>query len=1028
MTFVLDQTGGRGYCVVMKRLLLILMLALPLYAEGAPELLLQVGHTDPVSHLAWGPKGLLLTGSKDGTAKVWDTDNKHLLATLTPAREKPMLYWVGWLSPNEVVTGTDRGDFWVYDWKTGALVRTFKVENAFHVGGNGPLVAGSLGDGSGNSLGVAVYSAATGQLQRKITFSNPNDSAGELTISPDGKLLAVEVYNGRTSVRRVDVITLADGKARSFPSEGLDVLAFSPDGHQLATAYWGNVNIYDLASGKSRKIKLETSAKSLSWPTADRLVVAYNNSDHPSWNSYNAATGAKTGQGSKEDWAESMAGTTAMLARSANGIIDLEDYRGQKLGTLGGRTRRPSALLADGSRLLVGLDVGTYLAFDLKDGTLGARLPVQNAHVSGDARLSPNRQLLASCDSYNGVLHIANAATGADVATLTVENSRNVGPHTCCFSPDGKFLAVPGRGQIVVYDTSDWKNPWAKIPGGADDLAWFGTTLTAVRGRSAIDYDTATWKPIRDLTAVGLDGRRLDFTTAAYLPGGDLWLGTRYSTVAVMRPGSTEPVLLPTSSTSAIYGMTASADGSLVVTTGDWGVIDLWDARSRKLLPVKVETHGVDHYWPTLLPDGRTLAAIGGDYRVRFWDLTNGQEKGQLVIMDEGKNWVAAASDGHFDGTPDGQRTLEWKVGAERYRLDQFFEQFFKPGLLHDLAAGSTPRGASVAAQPKPPMLEVVSPAPGTEVKGSTTPVVVKITERGNGASRLKLYANGHPVAEGQRQGDQVTFQAPLSSGVNELRVTAYDASGKVESRGDWVKVTCQAADQRKPQLHVLACGIDKYSERPLKFARADAEAFVKPFGAKGLFEAVKPTLLLDEEATRPALLAALGALANVTQPQDTVVIYLSGHGTTEGETYQYRCVDNGLLTSPELAQALEKIPASRQLLVLDTCHSGAASGDLAARFIRGQQRLARGSGTFLLAASRSDEAAAEVPGVRHGLLTFAVLRATEGAPLNPARQLTANGLVQYASYDVEELARKYSAEQEVVQYSTGRDFPLLQK
>jgi len=1009
----------------MKRLLLILMLTLPTWAQEAPELLLQVGHTDKVAWQAWGPQGLLLTGSRDGTAKVWDTEHQHLLATLAPPTEKGMLAWVGWVSPTEVVTGTERGDFRVYDWRTGATLRSFTAEGCQHVGGNGPRVAASLGEGKG----IAVYSAATGQLERTLKLAN-GDSSGDLTISPDGTKLAVSTFDSRGGQRTLDVFTLADGKVRSYKSEGADFLAFSPDSQQLATASWGTLTCYNLASGKATTARLETSPRALSWPTADRLLVGYSAMDHPAWVSWNPATMAVTGRGSLTEASESLAGRPGGpgLTRSFNGIITLEDYKGQALGVLGGRTRRPRALACDGSRLLVGLDVGTYLAFSLGDGTLQGRLPVQDAYVSGDAVLSPNRKLLASCDAYNGTLRVADASTGAPVAALDVEKGRNQGPQTASFSPDGTLLAVPSSGQVLVVSTSDWK-PRARLDmGGVMGLAWHGSTLTAVGGSQVVDFDTSTWRAVRSLQIRGLDGRPQQLMTAVYLPNGDLWMGSRYSTVVVIPAGATEPILLPTSHTSYVRGMTGSADGSLVVTTGDWGIVDLWDAKNRKLLPIKVDTHGFDHYHPALLPDGRTLAAIGDDYRVRFWDLTTGQDKGQLVIMDRGANWVAAASDGRFDGTPEGQRTLEWRVGPERYRLDQFFEKFFKPGLLRDLVAGGAPSGASVAAQPKPPVLEVVSPAPGTAVKGNTTPVVVKITERGNGASKLKLYANGHPVAEGQRQGNQVTFQAPLSSGVNELRVTGYDSTGQVESRGDWVKVTCQVADERKPQLHVLACGIDKYPERPLKYARADAEAFVQPFAGKGLFEAVKPTLLLDEQATRAAVLQSLSALAQATQPQDTLVIYLSGHGSTEGETYQYRCFDGQLLTSTELAQALEKIPAARQLLVLDTCHSGAASSDLAARFIRGQQRLARGSGTFLLAASRSDEAAAEVPGVRHGLLTFAVLRATEGAPLNPHKQLTANGLVQFASYDVEELARKYQAEQEVVQYSTGRDFPLLQR
>ena len=83
---------------------------------------------------------------------------------------------------------------------------------------------------------------------------------------------------------------------------------------------------------------------------------------------------------------------------------------------------------------------------------------------------------------------------------------------------------------------------------------------------------------------------------------------------------------------------------------------------------------------------------------------------------------------------------------------------------------------------------------------------------------------------------------------------------------------------------------------------------------------------------------------------------------------------------------------------------------------------MARGSGTFLLAAARGDQAAAEVPGLRHGVLTWSILQG-----LGQDHQ-TANSLVQFVSQAVEGMAQKHLTEQEVVQYSTGRDFPIMQR
>jgi uncharacterized caspase-like protein len=113
--------------------------------------------------------------------------------------------------------------------------------------------------------------------------------------------------------------------------------------------------------------------------------------------------------------------------------------------------------------------------------------------------------------------------------------------------------------------------------------------------------------------------------------------------------------------------------------------------------------------------------------------------------------------------------------------------------------------------------------------------------------------------------------------------------------------------------------------------------------------------------------------------------------------------------------------------VVLDTCHSAAASPDLAARFAISQQRLARGSGTFLLAACRSGETAAEVGSLQHGLLTYSLLNGfgKKGAPANAQGQITVNSLIQFVSSDFPEVSRRHEQNQELYQFTQGSDFPL---
>jgi len=74
-------------------------------------------------------------------------------------------------------------------------------------------------------------------------------------------------------------------------------------------------------------------------------------------------------------------------------------------------------------------------------------------------------------------------------------------------------------------------------------------------------------------------------------------------------------------------------------------------------------------------------------------------------------------------------------------------------------------------------------------------------------------------------------------------------------------------------------------------------------------------------DATRANIRAALGRIAAAAKPQDAVVILLIGHGTFEGD-YKFN-LPGPDLSAQELAELLNKIPATRQLVVNTTSASG---------------------------------------------------------------------------------------------------------
>ena len=157
--------------------------------------------------------------------------------------------------------------------------------------------------------------------------------------------------------------------------------------------------------------------------------------------------------------------------------------------------------------------------------------------------------------------------------------------------------------------------------------------------------------------------------------------------------------------------------------------------------------------------------------------------------------------------------------------------------------------------------------------------------------------------------------------------------------------------------------------------------------------------LLLDGEATLAEIRAQLSWLAGVAGPDDSVVIYFSGHGARlsgiGGHQSALIPVDAAIndlhsssISETELSVALKAIQSARLLILLDACHSG---GAVAFKNSQGPevfesgfdekslQHLAEGVGRVVIASSRSTETSLVMPGAPNSVFTQHLLEALKG-------------------------------------------------
>lgn len=145
--------------------------------------------------------------------------------------------------------------------------------------------------------------------------------------------------------------------------------------------------------------------------------------------------------------------------------------------------------------------------------------------------------------------------------------------------------------------------------------------------------------------------------------------------------------------------------------------------------------------------------------------------------------------------------------------------------------------------------------------------------------------------------GEERTFAVPLFGGENEIEIRGYNAIGQTTETLHLARPGTSALDQRGT-LYVVSIGVDDHPNfgQNLKFAGADARAFQQMLVAKAgpLHTHVKSIVLAkdgDAPPTAAKIEQALAELANAG-PNDTIVLFLAGHGVNDEPDYLFLPTD----------------------------------------------------------------------------------------------------------------------------------------
>jgi hypothetical protein len=306
------------------------------------------------------------------------------------------------------------------------------------------------------------------------------------------------------------------------------------------------------------------------------------------------------------------------------------------------------------------------------------------------------------------------------------------------------------------------------------------------------------------------------------------------------------------------------------------------------------------------------------------------------------------------------------------------------------------------------PVIAVAYPQDGTSVDSENVSLY-GVAEHERGISTFEISVNNKPVRLKDSRGLQIhprdrkriefSERIRLREGQNTISIAVQGTEGLTSQKTIFIRFA-----KKQEKVYAVVIGIDKYKNLPpLKYAANDAREFYRYLTEVNQVPKDRVWLLLDDEATLEKLRRTLGTLLRRSAgKEDTVIIFLAGHGATETDSSspdgdgleKYILPMNAdptdlyssAIPMSEVARIFQRIRSERLVFIGDTCYSGASGGrTILAGGTRATvsdaflERLSQGKGRVILTASDANEVSVEKDELKHGVFTYYLLEGLRG-------------------------------------------------
>lgn len=894
----------------------------------------------------------------------------------------------------------------------------------------------TLASGGGDKT-LRFWNAQTG-VARPVSKSHTG-AISSLAYSPDGKTLAVG--GADKTVLLVNTANAATLHTLNAHTQAVQAVAFSRDGATLASSGAdGKVFLWNARSGA--RLQTTSDLRHVSWaldfsPDTNTLAVA----DWSAITLRDARTGAPQGDFEERPrWATVLAySPNGKTLAAAGGNEELVYLWGATSGRLtktleGSKSRLQSLAFSPDGKWIAGAggsrDAGDNCEIFLwraADGALVRRLSGHKDTVEALA-FSPDGSTLASGSSdgngaqKRGETKIWNPQTGALLRSLSGQAGW---VKSLAFSPDGQLLASANSGQrdqgiVEVWNpqTGQLARTLAGYRDWVSSVAWArdGSTLAGAGRDGSVRLWNARTGAFLKTLAHGAWVRSVTFSA----DGNTLASGGKDNLIRVWDAKEGKLLRVLRGHEFGVEALAFSPNGSTLASGSIDTTVRIWKAHEGRqlaaLLTAPPELAArlltAQPLWLAATPEGYYDCAEGADYLVKwrfnkkllpFHHFEETYRRPEILRRALAGERIAARplllsrvppsiriiSPFHA-ATLSGKSVRVLVEAADDDQIDDF--KLYVNGVLvpDTVAKPIIVDGKPIIVDGKPIIVD------GKPIIVDGKPIIVDgkaITADGK-----PITADGRPItADGrglENAGQEYAVRRlfvmdiPLPA-TNEdliLRAVVTDAEQNKSDAAVVVKSVARAPVQG--DLHLLCVGVSNYRNPMynIPFAASDADAMAGVLQAqtgKG-YARVHTTILTDKQATTANIRAALAKL-KTAKPNDTVMIFLSGHGVqTKGKYYFapwgtfINDIPGTCLEWSAILNALSRVYA-KKLLFTDACFSGAKLGAQQATSGELAELARKGAEIVMFSSSQGDEFSFEDKEAKQGAFTVALMEAFAG-------------------------------------------------